>query len=425
MKKNFRYIIDIVLILVISSILFNSCNRERVESNYSSEVELIYKTINASGKDILLTKSEIEEQIKKSHRVVHRPIINNEAEFECGTVLLDTEQLLTYRFDLPIPDEIVIPVVFHVMHSNGIGNISTEQIMSGLDRLNNDFSESNFTFCLATEDPNGNPSDGIIRINVNEFYPDYQSVYITGANDNCVNSPSALFHEDLESLSYWSKSHAMNVYIYPQINCGDGTGGVFIGNINSSTSVERVMIRFDRIGSVPNIFNGQVLSYNEIWGGVFTHEVGHYFNLRHIWGQLLRPNLDCGNVTENPFTCGGGGAFDFVCDTPPTSGPRNNNCTVGQSCPDGLVGNYMDYDINCYNHFTEGQIDRMHESIFTPGRAALINSTACTLPSCPWDLDGDGIVAIGDLLILLSQWGSPYTINDLLTILSEFGLDCN
>jgi hypothetical protein len=421
-----KYIIDALVLILLLTLLFFSCKKEVISNNYSRDVDLIYKTIQESGVDIYLSKEEIENQIKKSKKVEKVTFLDLENEDHvCATYHERDEDTPSYRQDLPIPDEIIIPVVFHVMHSNGTGNISTEQILSGLDRLNNDFSESNFTFCLATKDPDGNPSSGIIRINVNETYPDYQSVYNIAANNSCINSINSVSYLDIYELSMWPKSHAVNVYIFPQINCGNPVRGYYTGNINSSTSDESIGVRFDAIGLVPEIVNGQTFSYNTTAGGVFTHEVGHYFNLRHIWGQTLRPDLDCGNVTENPFSCGGGGVFDFVCDTPPTSGPRNNNCSQGFSCPNALVGNYMDYDITCYNHFTPGQIQRMHESIFTPGRTALINSNgaACSSLSCLWDLNQDNIVNIQDLMIMLSEWGNPWNVSDLMNLLANIGCE--
>src|SRR5687768_13493078 len=75
-----------------------------------------------------------------------------------------------------------IPVVFHVVHTNGPENISREQIIDQLRVLNADFNFLNankskirsiFTnvaadcqikFVLATIDPNGNCTDGINRM---------------------------------------------------------------------------------------------------------------------------------------------------------------------------------------------------------------------------------------------------------------------
>ena len=42
-------------------------------------------------------------------------------------------------------------------------------------------------------------------------------------------------------------------------------------------------------------------------------------------------------------------------------------------------------------------------------------------PPCPWDLDGNNDVGIGDLLIILADWGNPYGIGDLLALLAAWG----
>jgi hypothetical protein len=419
-KKPF--IIDILVFAILLTTFLNACKKDETTPAYNEEVEMVYALIQDSNKGINLTKEEIAKHLNKPKPINRNLFLDFEKGHDCATKHDDEITMYSYRSDLPIPDEIVIPVVFHVMHSNGFGNISTEQILSGLDRLNNDFAETNFTFCLATEDPQGNPSNGINRINVNDFYPNYSSIVITGSG--CVGGVS---DSDVKDLSLWPKSHAMSVYIVPQINCGNGTFGYWTGNINSSTFLyDAIVIRYDRIGLVPIELNGQTVGFNEWVGGTFTHEVGHYFNLRHPWGSSTNPTLNCDGF-ENPIACGGGPLLDFVCDTPPTSGPRLPNCNQGQACPDALIGNYMDYDTQCYNHFTLGQIQRMHESMFSPSRSGLLNSNgaACSSPSCLWDLDNDGVVAINDLLILLSQWGDPYSVNDLLLFLSEFGVNCN
>jgi len=425
MKKYFSFLVDIFVVGLLITILFNSCKKEQITDVYDKDVEMIHALIQDSNKGIELTKEDISHYLNKKKPLNRNPFLDFAPEEHiCATEHKEELPMNSYRNDLPIPDEIIIPVVFHVMHSNGLGNISTEQILSGLERLNNDFSETNFIFCLASEDPQGNPSSGIIRINVNDFYQNYTSIVITGNGCNGGVSDS-----DIKDISLWPKTHAMSVYIVPQINCGNGTFGYFTGtNFNSFGSVyDAIVIRYDRIGSVPFVINGNTF-FDNVVGGTFTHEVGHYFNLRHPWGVSTNTNLDCESTMEAPFaSCGGSTSLDFVCDTPPTSGPRFPNCSQGQACPQALVGNYMDYDTQCYDHFTPGQIQRMHESMFSPSRSGLLdnNGAACSSISCLWDLDNDGVVAINDLLILLSQWGNPYSVNDLLGILSEFGLSCS
>jgi hypothetical protein len=424
--KNKKLLIAISIILTLF-FSFYGCKKEiDIVPNNKTDVDKIYNILENSKASGILTKNEILNEISKSKYVKQTPYLDfNSSDHNCGTIHTDEAELITFsRSDLQIPNEIIIPVVFHVIHSDGVGNISTEQILSGLDRLNSDFSETNFSFCLATQDPEGNPSTGIVRINGKDFFPDYTSI-----NSLTTNSCSfSVYDNDLKDLSLWSKSHAMSVYIVPQINCSNGTFGYATtpNGLSFGSVYDAIVIRYDRIGSVPLEFNG-VTYYDEIAGGTFTHEVGHWLGLRHPWGATTNPNLDCENLIESPFaTCGGTTVLDFVCDTPPTKGPRSPNCNLGQACAQALIGNYMDYDIQCYNHFTPGQIQRMYESMFLPSRIQLLNSngSACNSSTCLWDLDGDNIVGVNDLLILLSQWGSPYTSGDLLNFLSEFGTSC-
>lgn len=89
-----------------------------------------------------------------------------------------------------------------------------------------------------------------------------------------------------------------------------------------------------------------------MWGGTdrtLTHEVGHWLNLRHIWGD------------------GGCGVDDFVADTP-LSDAYNRGCPAYPDVSCGtadMTMNFMDYTADsCMNMFTEGQKDRMH-SVFS------------------------------------------------------------
>ena len=103
-----------------------------------------------------------------------------------------------------------------------------------------------------------------------------------------------------------------------------------------------------------------------------VHEVGHYFGLRHIWGDggLLGPN-DCAQsdgIDDTPFA-NAQSAFD--CDT------TKNTCFVsephyGEDVPD-LVENFMDYaSEDCMNMFTKGQVDLMRNVLEGP-RSGLLN----------------------------------------------------
>ena len=88
-------------------------------------------------------------------------------------------------------------------------------------------------------------------------------------------------------------------------------------------------------------------------GRTATHEIGHYLNLRHIWG-------------DGPCQYD-----DFVLDTP-TARSANGGCPAfpSRSCQsDDMTMNYMDYTFDaCMYMFTDGQRNRMR-AIFQPGGA--------------------------------------------------------
>ncbi len=90
-------------------------------------------------------------------------------------------------------------------------------------------------------------------------------------------------------------------------------------------------------------------------GRTATHEVGHYLNLRHIWGD----RNDC---TGN----------DLVTDTPPAQAanfgkPKFPHITCNNG-PDGdMFMNYMDYvDDAAMVMFTTGQVARMNATLAGP-----------------------------------------------------------
>ena len=254
---------------------------------------------------------------------------------------------------------VTIPVVVHVLYSNASQNISDAQIISQIDVLNEDFrrtnpdaddtwsqaADSEIEFCLAGSDPLGNPTDGILRIPT--------SVSAFGTNDGMKSSASG-------GSDAWPASSYLNIWV---CNIGGGILGYaqFPGGSPSTDGVVCGYQYFGTTGTATAPFN---------LGRTTTHEVGHWLNLRHIWGD------------------GGCGADDFVSDTP-KSGGANYGCQVGSSScgSTDMVENYMDYsDDACMNLYTVGQKNRMR-ALFESGgyRASLLNSVACgevVAPTC-------------------------------------------
>ena len=263
---------------------------------------------------------------------------------------------------------VTIPVVFHVLYNTAAENISDAQVLSQLQILNDDFrrlnadqdnvwaqaADTQIEFCLATQDPQGNPTNGILRVptNVTSF----------GTND-------AMKFTSQGGSDAWPAGDYMNFWVcdlgasllgYAQFPGGPAATDGIVCNYTATGNTGTASAPFDL-------------------GRTATHEVGHYLNLRHIWGD------------------GGCGATDFVDDTPDSDGP-NYGCALGNvACgTEDMVQNYMDYsDDACMNLFTQGQSDRMN-ALFLPGgaRASLLTSTGCT-PAVPdFDLDAQAQLVI-------------------------------
>ncbi len=257
---------------------------------------------------------------------------------------------------------ITIPVVVHVVWNTAAENISDAQILSQIEVLNEDFRRQNsdadnvwsqaadteIEFCLANVDPNGNATTGITRTQTSNTS--------FSTNDNVKFTSSG-------GKDAWPSSSYMNMWI-----C-DISGGI-IGYAQfpgGPASTDGVVVDYTTTGNI-----GTATAPFDL-GRTATHEVGHYLNLRHIWGD------------------GGCGASDLVADTPDSDGPNTGCNTSTVSCgTTDMVQNYMDYtDDDCMNLFTAGQTSRMR-ALFNSGgfRASLLNSTACGTPAEPTCDDG-------------------------------------
>ncbi len=256
---------------------------------------------------------------------------------------------------------VVIPTVFHIIHNgDAVGsneNISDVYINAQLDQLNDDFrrlnsdadntwpqaADTDIEFCLAQSDPNGNPTTGIIRHN------------ISGGPWDDTN-----FDSQVKPSTIWDRNNYLNFWT------ADLSG--FLGYAQfpgGSANTDGVVCLYSSVGSLatPNPAGGDFDA-----GRTGTHEVGHWLNLRHIWGD------------------GGCNVDDFVADTP-ASDASNFGCpTTHASCnTTDMVQNYMDYtDDACMNLFTQGQKDRMQAVLAVDGaRSSLRNAVCSTMPVAP------------------------------------------
>lgn len=251
-----------------------------------------------------------------------------------------------------------IPVVVHVLYNTSGQNISDAQIQSQLNTLTQDFRKLNadwsntpstFTsvvadceinFCLATTSPSGTSTTGIIR----------RSTTVTSFSANDAMKYTAQGGSDA-----WPAGQYLNLWV---CNLGGGLLG-YAQFPGGAAATDGVVVNYTAFGST-----GTAQSpYNK--GRTATHEVGHWLNLRHIWGDAA-----CGS--------------DLVTDTP-THNADNGGCpthpkanTCGTSAE--MFMNYMDYTNDaCMFMFSSGQKARM-QALFVSGgfRASLKTSSGCS-----------------------------------------------
>lgn len=264
---------------------------------------------------------------------------------------------------------ITIPVVVHVVYYNSAQNISNNQIYSQIQVLNEDFGRTNpdasntpsywtsvaanteIQYCLATVDPSGNATTGIERRQIN-------SNVQFNTNDNVKNY-------NTNGLNAWDVTRYLNLWV---CNLGGGLLGYGEFPTNTASNTFGLVMGYTCFGSNYTSYGSGFnlnSSYNR--GRTSTHEIGHCFNLYHIWG-------DDGN------SCSGS---DYCADTP-NQADENYGCPSGSiiSCSNGPNGdmyqNYMDYsDDICMNLFTQNQKSRMLAVLNSAPYNTLQNSTAC------------------------------------------------
>ena len=223
-----------------------------------------------------------------------------------------------------------IPVNVIVIYANSQQNISQAQIESQIAVLNQDFGGSN-------SDLSGVPSE-------------FTSVTSSGTGIQFVLSN---VERRSDSRASWGTNDAMKV-AYPPTSPATtlnmwicNIGGGILGYAQfpgGAAATDGVVFSPQYCGSVDYDDGSFYLSAPFNKGRTATHEVGHYLNLRHIWGD------------------GGCSASDFVDDTPSSAAEYYGCPSYPQtSCSTSdMFMNYMDYvDDACMFMFSQGQEARM------------------------------------------------------------------
>jgi Pregnancy-associated plasma protein-A/Secretion system C-terminal sorting domain len=259
-----------------------------------------------------------------------------------------------------LANEIIsIPVVVHVLYKTAAQNISTQQVLSQIAVLNQDYRMANadsnlvplafrgakgdarIKFCLAQVDPKGYRTTGINRKYTNNDY---------------FLADDGMKYTSRGGVDAWDSKRYLNIWvcnIFGRV-LGYGTPP------GTPADKDGVVIMHDVFGTVGNVR----APFNK--GRTTTHEVGHWLGLKHLWGDN-----ECGDdgVDDTPRQK----SFNFGCPT----FPRLSDCS-----PNGngdMFMNFMDYtDDACMGLFTNGQKKRIR-ALFATGsvRNLFLNAYGC------------------------------------------------
>jgi len=241
--------------------------------------------------------------------------------------------------------------VVHVVYSDPAGNISDPQVKSQIDALNRDYGATNtdrnttptpwkglivdsqIRFALATKDPKGKATTGITR---------------TATNVASFDTHDKVKRAKTGGADAWPTGKYLNLWV---CNLGGGLLGYaqFPGGPAATDGVVIFNTAFGTTGTATAPFN---------LGRTAVHEVGHWLNLNHLWGDTS----DCSGD-------------DHVSDTPKAQLPNYGAPTFPHvTCNNGPTGdmfvNYMDYvDDRVMVMFTAGQVARMQATLASPRKS--------------------------------------------------------
>jgi hypothetical protein len=250
-----------------------------------------------------------------------------------------------------------IPVIVHIVYNTPQQNISDAQIESQIEVLNRDYRKLNpdtallpayfsplaadcgFRFVLANIDTNGNATTGIVRR--------HTAIQAFSINDDIKYSSRG-------GDDAWDRDRYLNIWV-GNLNSGILGYSCVVGCAKAIDGVTVLYTAFGTTGTATAPYN---------LGRTTTHEIGHWLNMIHVWGDA-----QCGN--------------DQVDDTPPQQQATYGNPSwVIISCGNAPTGNmymnYMDFTDDIGMHlFTNGQRDRMR-TLFAPGgfRYPILSSNA-------------------------------------------------
>ena len=228
------------------------------------------------------------------------------------------------------------PVVFHILHNGGNENVSDQELIAAVATLNENYRRLNFSADNVQPQFQGMPADVELEFKLATIAPDgtcFNGITRTESpvsfdGDDGGGQIDAIRNGNDVYQGNWPGDNYLNFYI---VGDAGGAGGYTTKPAWWSQS---------------SMSNGIWVLYTQI-GGTVTHEVGHWLNLSHTWGNTNSPG-DAANCSSD----------DGFSDTPNTIGVTNCNFNENTCGPVANVENYMSYSF-CYRMFTPEQADEM------------------------------------------------------------------
>ncbi|MEZ5047256.1 MAG: M43 family zinc metalloprotease [Chitinophagaceae bacterium] len=209
----------------------------------------------------------------------------------------------------------------------------------------NSTADCEIQFCLAHQKPDGTTTNGIMRYNIGQ-----SSVTKTYMESN------------VKPQTIWDRSKYLNIWVVKFSTSQSILGyAQFPGGSGNTDGVVIAHTAFGYVGTATAPYNN---------GRTAVHEIGHWLNLYHIWGDNF-----CGD--------------DLISDTKPAEDanygcktfPYNVNNACGAGANGEMFMNYMDYsDDNCLVMFTFGQKNRMKAALNGARASLFLNPNTCNYP---------------------------------------------